>query len=151
MDGSIFVHNTGEILVFYQCHNLKSGMNLILLCLLFSALLLPLSAVVADTEITLQCEGRGAVSVVFAGYGLVTESWSPSSFETGTRGKDEHLPSGRPVAVWRFSNGDRLFQVKDTTGWFAIYRGDHPEILRQCVLQEQRVLQPENLLRVPYR
>lgn len=126
-------------------------MNRILLFLLFSVLIFPLSAVAVDTEISLQCEGRGIVFVVFAGYGLVTESWPPSSFETGTRGKDEHLPSGRSVAVWHFSNGDRLFQVKDTTVWFAIYRDDHPGTLHQCVLLEHRVLEPENLPRVPYR
>lgn len=37
-------------------------MSRILLNLLFSALMLPLLAVAADTEITLQCEGRGAIS-----------------------------------------------------------------------------------------
>ncbi|EBS5580343.1 hypothetical protein DPU24_24585 [Salmonella enterica subsp. enterica serovar Oranienburg] len=114
-------------------------------------MMFPLSAVAVDTEVILQCAGRGTVSVVFAEYGLVTESWSPAFFETGTQKKDVHLSSGKPVAVWQFNNGDLLFQVKGTAGWFAKYRDDLPETLRKCEFLKQIVLQPENLPRSPCR
>lgn len=65
--------------------------------------------------------------------------------------KDVHLSSGKPVAVWQFNNGDHLFQVKGTAGWFAKYRGDLPGTLRKCEFLEQIVLQPENLPLNPYR
>ncbi|EBA7039667.1 hypothetical protein B7044_19985 [Salmonella enterica] len=126
-------------------------MNRILQHLLFPVMMFPLSAIAVDTQVTLQCDGRGTVSVVFAEYGLVTESWSPAFFETGTQKKDVHLSSGKPVAVWQFNNGDHLFQVKGTTGWFAKYRGDLPGTLHKCEFLEQIVLQPENLPLNPYR
>ncbi|EHM2355252.1 hypothetical protein KD625_002949 [Salmonella enterica subsp. enterica serovar Bonariensis] len=121
-----------------------------MLYLLIFILIAPLTAVSADTKITLQCDGRGVVTVVLAEYGLVTESWPPAFFETGIHIKDEHFASGRPVAVWRFSNGDYLYQVKDTSGWFALYRNDSAGIPRRCALLVQNELQPENLPRVPY-
>lgn len=129
----------------------KNGNKKISLHLQLILLMLPLSSVAADIEMTLQCESRGTVSVLFAEYGLVTESWPPSSFEIGTRGKNEHLPSGRAVSVWHFSNGDRLFQVKDSAGWFAMYRDDPQGTLHQCVPMKHRILQAEDLPRVPYR
>jgi|GEM_PF-3876207 hypothetical protein len=122
-----------------------------MLYLLILILIIPLSAVAADTQLTLQCEGRGVVTVVLAEYGLVTESWPPAFFETGIRIKDEHLASGKPVAVWRFNNGDHLYQIKGTMGWFVMYRDDHPGTLRHCQLLAQKELQAENLTIVPYK
>ncbi|HGG4071389.1 TPA: hypothetical protein ACJGHA_003154 [Salmonella enterica subsp. enterica serovar Poona] len=140
----------GEISFFYQRNQLNPEMNRILQHLLFPVIMFPLTAVAVDTEVTLKCDGRGTVPVVFAEYGLVTESWPPAFFETGTQKKDVHLSSGKPVAVWQFNNGDHIFRVKGTTGWFAKYRDDLPGTLRKCELLEQIVLQPENLPRNPY-
>ncbi|EAA8161349.1 hypothetical protein QW29_25570 [Salmonella enterica] len=70
-----------------------------MLYLFIIILIIPLPAVATDTQITLQCDGRSPLTVVLAGYGLVTESWPPVFFETGIRIKDEHFTSGRPVAV----------------------------------------------------
>lgn len=122
-----------------------------MLYLFIIIMIIPLPAVAADTQITLQCDGRNPLTVVLAGYGLVTESWPPAFFETGIRIKDEHFTSGRPVAVWRFSNGDHLYQVKGTPDWFALYRDESPGKLRRCLLLAQKELQPEDLPRVPYR
>lgn len=82
------------------------------------------------------------------GWLLNPESWPPAFFETGIRIKDEHFTSGGPVAVWRFSNGDHLYQVKGTPDWFALYRDDSPGKLRRCLLLAQKELQPEDLPRV---
>ncbi len=105
----------------------------------------------ADTEVALQCDGREVMSVVLAEYGLVTASWAPDHFEVGTRTQDERLPGGRPVTVWRFSNGDQLFHVSNTTDWFVTYRNAHPGQLRRCLFRAERALQPENVPRVPGR
>ncbi|HGB3470246.1 TPA: hypothetical protein ACIVB1_000480 [Salmonella enterica subsp. diarizonae serovar 61:l,v:z35] len=112
-------------------------------------LLASLSSVAADTEVALQCDGREMMSVVMAEYGLVTASWAPACFEVGVRVRDERLPGGGPVRVWRFSNGDRLFHVDNTTDWFVTYSNAHPGLLRRCMFRGQRTLVPENLPRVP--
>lgn len=122
-----------------------------MLYLLILILIVPLSTIAADTQITLQCDGRWPLTVVFAEYGLTTESWPPANFETGTRRKDEQFASGKPVAVWHFNNGDYLYQVKGKPAWFALYRDDHPGTLRRCVLLTQKELLPEDLPRIPYR
>lgn len=122
-----------------QAPRLKLGKQA-MLYLFILILIIPLPAVAADTLITQQCDGRSPLTVVLAGYGLVTESWPPAFFETGIRIKDEHFASGRPVVVWRFSNGDHLYQVKGKPDWFALYRDDSPGKLRRCMLLAQKDL-----------
>ncbi|EHL8497687.1 hypothetical protein L6N32_004227 [Salmonella enterica subsp. enterica serovar Poona] len=149
--GWIVAHNTDKKPIFAKCTVALNLDKIYMLYLLILILIVPLPAGATDTQITLQCDGRGAVTVVLAEYGLITESWPPAFFETGIRIKDEHFTSGKAVAVWRFSNGDLLYQVKGTPVWFALYRGDSPGTLRRCILLSNKELQPVDLPRVPDR
>ncbi|MGY5957959.1 Lipoprotein [Kosakonia sp. BK9b] len=96
----------------------------------FSLLLLLLSAIStarADDAIKLICPTRGALTVSFFNYHLITMKWG-DHFQVASGKEQNHTKAGVPFWSTTFGNGDDLAFFPDSGQYYLFYAGaENPE------------------------
>jgi len=73
------------------------------------------------SEFQIVCEGRPAMTVSRASYGLSTLMWPKRHFQVAAGQQRTHLQDGDKVAITRFRNGDQLVINKSSGETFFVY------------------------------
>lgn len=99
-------------------------------------LTLPALAARADDAVKLNCPPRGAITVSFFNYYLITMKWG-DHFQVASGKEQNHTKAGVPFWSTTFGNGDDLAYFPNTQQYYLFYAGSSEPV--QCTEQQTYV------------
>jgi len=99
-------------------------------------LTLPALAARADDAVKLNCPPRGAITVSFFNYYLITMKWG-DHFQVASGKLQSHTKAGVPFWTTTFGNGDDLAYFPNSHQYYLFYAGSSDPV--QCSEQESYV------------
>lgn len=95
-------------------------------------LTLPALAARADDAVKLNCPPRGAITVSFFNYYLITMKWG-DHFQVASGKAQSHTKAGVPFWTASFGNGDELSFFPNSGQYYLFYAGADQPV--QCMAQ----------------
>lgn len=94
-------------------------------------LLIAASGAQADEAVKLNCPSRGALTVSFFNYSLITMKWG-DHFQVAAGKHKNHTETGTPFWTTSFGNGDDLAFFPEADQYYLFYAGaEEPELCRE--------------------
>ncbi|WLI75056.1 hypothetical protein Q5705_10570 [Kosakonia sp. H02] len=92
-------------------------------------LLIFMTTAQADDAVKLNCPTRGALTVSFFNYSLITMKWG-DHFQVAAGKEKGHTKAGVPFWSTRFGNGDNLAFFPDSDQYYLFFAGEEDPV--QC-------------------